>query len=285
MPVHVLDRLARGRAVVDANVEAVGLMLRSLSLVLGTKQRVARRDFGVGLQGSFNQSQSLRYSYQFGNDSSTNAEIDKNKANRISVGYAKPTGFAVEGFYGHFARDGDTDRSIYQIFACYRQPRVRGAFQYYRNSRNGADGNDLEAITQATDKALAVPDRPSLVIVRTEIGYASPKQGTFGVHGSPLDAEQVKETKRKLGYPSEEPFFLAEDAVKHLREAVERGRAAETAWKGRFDAYRKAHPELAAELERRIAGELPKGWDQDIPTFTTGDKPIATRAADRKSVV
>jgi transketolase len=147
-----------------------------------------------------------------------------------------------------------------------------------------ADGNDLDAITRATDAALAVGDRPSLVIVKTEIGYASPKQGTFGVHGSPLDAEQVKATKRALGYPSEEPFFLADDAVKHLREAVERGRAAETAWKGRFDAYRKAHPELAAELERRLAGELPKGWDQDIPTFTTGDKPIATRAAGGKVI-
>ena len=88
------------------------------------------RDFGVGLQGPLNQSQSLRYSYQLGNKSSTNSEIDKNKANRFSVVYAKPTGFAVEGFYGHFARDGDTDRAIYQIFAGYRQPRYRAAFQY-----------------------------------------------------------------------------------------------------------------------------------------------------------
>jgi transketolase len=147
-----------------------------------------------------------------------------------------------------------------------------------------ADGNDLAAIERATDAALAVADKPSLVIVRTEIGYASPKQGTFGVHGSPLDAEQVKATKRALGYPSEEPFFLPEDAVKHLREAVERGRAAEAGWKGRFEAYRKAHAELAAELERRLAGELPKGWDQDIPAFTTADKPIATRAAGGKVI-
>ena len=102
------------------------------------------RDFGVGLQGPLNQSQTVRYSYQFGNESSTNAEIDKTKANRIAVGYSKPTGFAVEGFYGHFARDGDTDRSIYQIFAGYRQPKFRGAFQYYRNTRNVANGNDLD---------------------------------------------------------------------------------------------------------------------------------------------
>jgi transketolase len=147
-----------------------------------------------------------------------------------------------------------------------------------------ADGNDLAAIERATDAALAVHGKPSLVIVHSEIGFASPKQGTFGVHGSPLDAEQVKATKRALGYPSEEPFFLPDDAVKHLREAVERGRKEEAAWKGRFDVYKKAHPDLAAALERRLAGELPKGWDQDIPTFTTADKPIATRAAGGKVI-
>jgi transketolase len=146
------------------------------------------------------------------------------------------------------------------------------------------DGNDLEAIERATDAALAVPDRPSLVIVSTQIGYASPKQGTFGVHGSPLDAEQVKQTKRALGYPSEEPFFLPDDAVEHLRGAVERGRAAEATWQGRLDAYRKAHADLAAELERRLKGELPTGWDQDLPTFTTADKPVATRAAGGKAI-
>jgi transketolase len=147
-----------------------------------------------------------------------------------------------------------------------------------------ADGNDLEAIARATDAALAVADRPSLVIVRTEIGYASPKQGTFGVHGSPLDAAQVIETKRSLGYPSEEPFFLPAEAVAHLRSAVERGKAAEAAWKGRLDAYRKAHPDLTAELERVLSGELPKGWDADLPTFKTSDKPIATRAAGGKAI-
>jgi transketolase len=146
------------------------------------------------------------------------------------------------------------------------------------------NGNDLEAIERATDAALAVADRPSLVIVNTQIGFGSPKQGTFGVHGSPLDAEQVKETKRTLGYPSEEPFFLPDEAVKHLREAVGRGRAAETAWKARLDAYTKAHPDLAAELERRLKGELPKGWDQGLPTFTTADKPVATRAAGGKAI-
>ncbi len=147
-----------------------------------------------------------------------------------------------------------------------------------------ADGNDLAAIARATDAALAVPDRPSLVIVRTEIGFGSPKQGTFGVHGSPLDAAQVIETKKKLGYPSEEPFFIPAEALAHLRSVVERGQAAEAAWRKRWEAYQQAHPDLAAEFERVMAGELPKDWDKDIPTFTTADKPLATRSAGGKVI-
>jgi transketolase len=147
-----------------------------------------------------------------------------------------------------------------------------------------ADGNDLEALARAAEGAKAQTDRPSLVVVRTEIGYGSPKQGTFGVHGSPLNAEQVIETKRKLGYPSEEPFFIPEEALACLRGATERGREAEAEWRGRFEAYREAHADLAAELERVIAGELPKGWDEDLPTFATADKPIATRSAGGKII-
>jgi transketolase len=147
-----------------------------------------------------------------------------------------------------------------------------------------ADGNDLGALARATAAAQAAADRPSLVIVRSEIGYGSPKQGTYGVHGSPLNAEQVIETKRRLGYPSEEPFFIPEEALAHLRGAVARGRAAGAEWRGRFEAYRKAHPDLAAEFERRVAGELPRGWDAGIPTFSARDKPIATRSACGKVI-
>ena len=145
-----------------------------------------------------------------------------------------------------------------------------------------ADGNDLSALTRAAEAAKAEADRPSLVIVQTQIGYGSPKQGSFGVHGSPLNAEQVIETKRTLGYPSEEPFFIPAEALAHLRGAVERGKQAEAEWRGRFAAYRSAHPELASELERALAGELPPGWDGAIPTFSPADKPVATRAAGGK---
>ena len=146
------------------------------------------------------------------------------------------------------------------------------------------DGNDLDAIARATDAAKAAADRPSLVILKTKIGFGSPKQGTFAVHGSPLGAEAVVQTKRTLGYPSDEPFFLPGEAVAELRRAVDRGRASESEWRARFEAYRKAHADLAAELERRTKGELPEDWDRDVPSFPASDKPTATRAAGGKVI-
>lgn len=145
-----------------------------------------------------------------------------------------------------------------------------------------ADGNDPNAVADAIAAAQAVEDRPSLLVVRTNIGFASPKQDTYGVHGSPLNAEEVVRTKQNLGYPSLEPFFLPDEAVAHLREAVERGKRWEAAWQGRFEAYAQAYPDLAAEWQRVMSGQLPENWDADIPTFAVGDKPIATRAAGGK---
>ena len=144
------------------------------------------RDFGAGLQGSLNQSQTVRYSYQFGNESSTNAEVDKNKANRIAVSYAKPTGFAVEGFYGHFARDGDTDRSIYQIFAGYRQPKFRGAFQYYRNTRNVATGNDLDLDLYSGFGVLDIVRQKWTVFARVD-RFDDPNPDGAGIAYLPID--------------------------------------------------------------------------------------------------
>jgi transketolase len=147
-----------------------------------------------------------------------------------------------------------------------------------------ADGTDVDAVAKALEAAKAVENKPSLIVVKTQIGFGSPKQGTFGVHGSPLSAEQVVETKRKLGYPSDEPFFVPEDALKHFRQTVTRGASAQAEWQKRFDAYAKAHPDLAAELTRMLAGELPRDWDKDIPSFAAGDKPLATRSAGGKVI-
>jgi len=145
-----------------------------------------------------------------------------------------------------------------------------------------ADGNDVQAIATAIAAAKAVADKPSLIVVQTQIGFGSPKQGTSGVHGSPLNAEQVVETKKKLGYPALEPFALVEEAVANLRQALANGQVRETEWRRALEAYEKAYPDLAREWRRAMAGELAAGWDADIPSFATADKPIATRTAGGK---
>ena len=144
------------------------------------------------------------------------------------------------------------------------------------------DGNDVAALDAALSAARRAADRPSLVIVRTHIAYGSPhKQDTPEAHGSPLGEEEVKLTKQRLGWPSLEPFHVPEESLAHWRRARARGARLEAEWRGRYEAYRRAHPELAAELERRLRGGLPDGWDAGLPAFTAKDAQ-ATRAASAK---
>ena len=145
------------------------------------------------------------------------------------------------------------------------------------------DGNDLEAIDRALSAAHGETGRPSLVLVRTHIGYGSPgKQDTFEAHGSPLGTEEVKRTKQKLGWPVEPPFFVPQEALARFRESVSRGEKAETEWKEKFSAYTQKFPELAREFEETMRGKLPKGWDEGIPDFPPDPKGLATRAASGK---
>jgi transketolase len=144
------------------------------------------------------------------------------------------------------------------------------------------DGNDLAAIDAALVAARREAGRPSLIILRTHIGYGSPnKQDTASAHGAPLGEDEVKLTKQNLGWPSLEPFYVPEEALAQWRQAKERGAQLEAEWKKKSAAYRQAHPDLAAELERRLAGRLPDGWDSDLPVFTPKDAQ-ATRAASGK---
>ena len=143
-----------------------------------------------------------------------------------------------------------------------------------------ADGNDLDAVDKALRAAREVRDRPSLISVRTVIGFGSPhKQGTFHVHGSPLGPDEVKAAKQNLGWPLEPAFLIPDAARAHFRAAVARGAQAEDDWRRRLAAYRAAFPELGAELERRLAGTLPAGWDAAVPTFPADAKGVATRKA------
>jgi len=145
-----------------------------------------------------------------------------------------------------------------------------------------ADGNDLAALDRALEEAKRTTDRPSLVIVRTHIGFGSPhKQDTADAHGAPLGADEIKLTKQNLGWPSLEPFYVPDEALSAWRRAQARGAKLEADWRRRWDAYRAAFPDLARELERRLTGSLPDGWDADLPVFGPKDAQ-ATRAASGK---
>ena len=146
------------------------------------------------------------------------------------------------------------------------------------------NGNtDLDAIEDAIEAGIAEVRRPTLVIVKTTIGFGSPnKAGTSEAHGSPLGAEEVVRTKKALGWVSEEPFFVPKEALDHFREAVGKGEAARSDWESRFAKYAREHADLAAEWKRWMAGELPPGWDSAIPQFAAGEKE-ATRTAAGKA--
>jgi transketolase len=145
-----------------------------------------------------------------------------------------------------------------------------------------ADGNNLAAIDAALRAARAETRKPSLILVRTHIGYGSPEQDSFKAHGSPLGADNVRKTKQTLGWPIEPEFLIPERALVHLHEAIDKGAQHETAWSARIDAYAKAFPDLYAELQCRIRNELPNGWDADIPLFPADAKGLATREASGK---
>ncbi|CAG0935985.1 transketolase [Thermoflexales bacterium] len=141
------------------------------------------------------------------------------------------------------------------------------------------DGNDLAAIEAALSAARSEIQRPTLIRVRTIIGFGAPhKQNTFEAHGSPLGPDEVKAAKENLAWPVEPPFHLPPEALDHFRQAIETGKDQQAAWQEKFDAYAKAYPELAAELSRALKGDLPEGWNKDLPVFPAG-KGQATRVS------
>jgi transketolase len=165
----------------------------------------------------------------------------------------------------------------------FSEDRARRFEAYGWHTVSVADGNDLAAIDAALQAGRAERGRPSLILVRTHIGYGSPhKHDSFEAHGSPLGVEEVRLTKQHLGWPTEPLFLIPERALAHFREALTRGAHDEAAWNERMAAYAKAFPELAEELRRSLRGELPPSWDADIPVFPADPKGIATRVASGK---
>lgn len=147
------------------------------------------------------------------------------------------------------------------------------------------DGNDLRAIGRALESARAETLRPTFIVLRTTIAFGSPgKAGTAGAHGAPLGADEIEATKKNLGYPSLKPFHVTEEARAEWGACRERGAELQEAWQQRFDAYRAAYPEAASEFLSMTKGELPEGWDADIPDLSSVEKADATRGWSGKVI-
>ncbi len=165
----------------------------------------------------------------------------------------------------------------------FTEDRARRFEAYGWHTQTVEDGNDLEAIDNAVMAAQHETGRPSIILVRTHIGYGSPhKQDSFEAHGSPLGAEEVRLTKENLGWPVEPAFHVPPEALGHFRRAVDAGKEAESGWTETFARYGRSYPELARELQQLIRGELPEGWEAEIPTYAPDAKGISTRVASGK---
>jgi transketolase len=147
-----------------------------------------------------------------------------------------------------------------------------------------ADGNDTNALVAALDAATTDLSRPTLIAVRTVIGFGSARAGTFKAHGEPLGAEDVKQTKARLGFPTEPDFLIPGEVLELFRIAAEDGPGYEHQWQTMFNQWAKQNPELAALWETSHKGELPAGWDAALPTYAEGTKPMATRDANGEAL-
>jgi transketolase len=180
------------------------------------------------------------------------------------------------GFYddNHITIDGRTDLT-------YSDDAGKRFEAYGWHVQHVDDGNDLDAIDRAVEAAKAETGRPSLIVLKTIIGFGSPNRAdTSKAHGEPLGAEEVVLTKRNLGWPKpDETFFVPPEALDAWRSAAARRAESHAEWQTRYDAWKGAFPDRAAELERRWRGELPAGWDAGIPTFDEKSGSVASRAA------
>lgn len=140
------------------------------------------------------------------------------------------------------------------------------------------DGNDLDAIESAIRDAQSVGDRPSLISVKTVIGYGMPSAGTRKAHSDAPGEDAVRETKKHLGWPEDKSFYIPDEALAHFREAVDTGEKAESEWLAMVEKYENANKELGLAWRMTMTGELPSGWEDHLPSFEDA-KPMATRVA------
>jgi len=179
------------------------------------------------------------------------------------------------GFYddNHITIEGDTALT-------FSDDTGRRFEAYGWHVQHVADANDLSALNRAIDAAKAETTRPSLIVVRSHIAYGSPhKHDTAEAHGSPLGKDEITLTKQALGYPSQEAFYVAPEALRYWRDAGKRRAKAQDTWNQIYEVYKSANPGLEKELQRRLRGDLPNGWEDAIPVFTDKDGNVASRAA------
>ena len=172
----------------------------------------------------------------------------------------------------HISIDGSTDLA-------FTEDRLK-RFEAYHWHVQQVDGHDRAAVTASIKAAQAVKDQPSFIACRTHIAYGSPnKVDTAEAHGTPLGADEVRLTKQAYGWAPDKQFYIPDEALAHFRQAVERGKTWERAWRERLAAYKQAYPEEAQAFQRALSGELPDGWEEALPVFKPDPKGIATRAA------
>jgi len=176
----------------------------------------------------------------------------------------------------HISIEGPTDLA-------FTENRAARFEAYEWHVQQVEDGNDLKAIEKAITNAQKETERPSLIAVRTHIGYGSPnKQDKASAHGEPLGADEIKLTKENLRWPLDPAFHIPDEALNHFRQAIEQGKESENQWKALFSSYKEAYPEEGAAWENLINGGLPDDWEKDIPVFEPDSKGIATRVASGK---
>ena len=175
----------------------------------------------------------------------------------------------------HISIEGNTELSFTEDVASRYEA-------YGWHVQNLGEDIGLDRIENALANAREVVDRPSMIIVRTHIAPGAPnKQDTHGAHGAPLGDEEIKLTKEVYGYPSQEPFYVADAALEHFRSMIDRGEEIAGAWDAKFERYRELFPQEAAEFERILSRKLPENWDADVPKKGPDAGSIATRKASQ----
>ncbi|MEZ0541231.1 transketolase [Fibrella arboris] len=166
----------------------------------------------------------------------------------------------------------------------FTEDRMKRFDAYGWHTQQVADGNDLAAIETAIQAAKDETERPSIIAIRTQIGYGSPQAGTSKVHGSALGEDNLRKTKEFFGFDPDQSFVVPDEVGTYLREPGQRGADLQADWDRQFAAYRQQFPAEATQFDQSFAGKLPTGWDADMPTFKSTDKDMATRQASGKVI-